>query len=98
MINTVDVSLLLTFCKQHTIQKMWLFGSVLRDDFTPDSDIDILVEFQPDHIPSWEFFTWEDELATLLGYPVDLMTPDSLRPWLKDTIMNGARLIYDAQG
>ena len=63
------------FCEQHHIVKLWLFGSVLRDDFTPDSDVDVLVEFDPDHIPGWEFYAWGDELAEILGHPIDLGTP-----------------------
>ncbi len=43
------------FCEKHRLRRMWLFGSVLGDDFSPDSDVDVLVEFDPDHVPGWEF-------------------------------------------
>ncbi|MCU0480940.1 MAG: nucleotidyltransferase domain-containing protein, partial [Anaerolineae bacterium] len=86
---------LVEFCKRHHLRRMWLFGSVLRDDFDFSSDIDILVEFDPQHSPSWEFYgTWRDELSTIWKHPVDLTTPDSLRSWLKHTIMQTARVIY----
>lgn len=84
------------FCERYAIRKMWLFGSVLREDFAPDSDIDVLVEFDPAHIPGWEFYgRWPEELSAMLGRPVDLSTPDSLRPWIKPTIMNSAQVIYE---
>lgn len=84
------------FCEQHHIVRMWLFGSVLRDDFSPESDIDVLVQFHPDHVPGWEFYgSWAEELAAILGHPVDLGTPDSLRPWVKSRIMASAKVIYE---
>ena len=75
---------------------MWIFGSALRPDFGPDSDIDVLVQFDPAHIPGWEFFRMADELAALLGREVDLGTPNSLRPALRDRVMQSAQLIFEA--
>jgi hypothetical protein len=86
---------LVAFCERHHLRRMWLYGSVLGDEFTPDSDIDILVEFDPAHIPGWEFYIWDEELADMLGYPVDLGTPNGLRFWLRDEIMASARLVYE---
>ena len=84
------------FCEKYHVVKMWLFGSVLRDDFTPESDIDVLVEFDPEHIPGWEFYgRWPKELEAIFGHPVDLGTPDSLRPWVKSHIMSDAQVIYE---
>ena len=60
------------FCHRYHIRKLSLFGSVLRDDFSPESDVDVLVEFEPDHIPGLAFFAMKDELSELLGYKVDL--------------------------
>jgi uncharacterized protein len=60
------------FCHRHHICKLALFGSVLRDDFRPDSDVDVVVEFEPDHIPGFAFFAMQDELSELLGRKVDL--------------------------
>ncbi len=84
------------FCERHHIVRLWLFGSVLRDDFRPDSDVDVLVQFDPDHVPGWAFYgTWVEELETIWGRPVDLGTPGSLRPWIKAELMADAKLIYE---
>jgi len=84
------------FCERYHIRRMWLYGSVLREDFRPGSDIDILVEFDSEHVPAWEFYgSWREELSALLGHPVDLTTPDSLRPWVRDRILSSAQVIYD---
>lgn len=55
------------FCRRSHIRRLSLFGSVLRDDFGPDSDVDVLVEFEPGHTPGYEFFAMEDELAGIVG-------------------------------
>lgn len=83
------------FCERHHLRKMAIFGSFLRPDFHADSDIDILVEFDPDHIPGWEFFTWADELEGLLGRRVDLGTASSLSPDLRERILPMAQVIYE---
>jgi len=83
------------FCERHHIARLWLFGSVLRDDFHADSDIDVLVEFDPEHIPGWEFTSWIEELKEIFGRPVDLTTPDSLSKYIKKPVMQSARLIYE---
>jgi predicted nucleotidyltransferase len=58
------------FCHHYHIRRLALFGSVLRSDFSPDSDLDLLVEFEPDHIPGLAFFGMQDELAQIMGRPV----------------------------
>jgi uncharacterized protein len=84
------------FCEKHRIVRLWLFGSVLREDFGPESDIDVLVEFDPDHIPGWEFYgRWPEELEAIFGHPVDLGTPDSLRPWVRPQVMSNAQVVYE---
>ena len=55
------------FCQRNHIRRMALFGSVLRDDFTPESDVDVLVEFEPDQTPGLEFITMQDELSKLVA-------------------------------
>lgn len=85
-----------SFCEKHHIMRLWLFGSVLRSDFSAESDVDILVEFDPSYVPGWEFYgSWTEELSTILGHSVDLSTPDSLRSWVKPHIMACARIIYE---
>src|SRR3546814_9501634 len=66
------------FCRRYHIRKLALFGSVLRDDFGPGSDVDVLVEFQRDRVPGFGFFEMEAELSRILGRKVDLNTPEFL--------------------
>jgi predicted nucleotidyltransferase len=83
------------FCQRHHITKMALFGSVLRDDFGPNSDVDVIVEFDPAHIPGLAFFAMQDELADIFGKEVDLHTPAELRKYFKH-VLQEARTIYVA--
>ena len=80
------------FCRRHHIRKLSLFGSVLRDDFRPDSDVDVLVEFEPEHIPGLiRFAGMELELSQLLGgRKVDLNTPQFLSPYFRDEVLEEA--------
>jgi hypothetical protein len=84
------------FCRQHHIRRMSFFGSVLRPDFRAESDVDVLVEFEPDHIPGLEFVRMRDELSRLIGRSVDLRTPASLSPHFRDEVLRDAELIYAA--
>jgi uncharacterized protein len=74
------------FCRRHHIRRFALFGSILRDDFRPDSDIDVLVEFEPGHTPGLSFFALEAELSQLFGRKVDLNTPAFLSPHFRDSM------------
>ena len=75
----VDQQKLAGFCRLHNIQKLWLFGSVLREDFRPDSDVDILVEFAPGtRLSLLAFVRVQRELAELLGCEVDLVQRKSV--------------------
>lgn len=82
------------FCRRHHIRKLSLFGSVLRNDFGPDSDIDVLVEFDPAFTPGFEFFSMQSELSHLLGRQVDLNTPRSLSDTFRDEVMEQAQVCY----
>jgi predicted nucleotidyltransferase len=82
------------FCRRNHIRKLSFFGSVLRDDFGPDSDIDVLVEFEPGHVPGLRFFTIERELSDLLGRKVDLNTVQSLSKYFKDRVLTEAEPQY----
>ena len=87
------------FCRRHHITRLSLFGSVLRDDFRPDSDVDVLVEFEPDHVPGWAFFDMQDELERLFGRKVDLLTESSLRnPFRRHEILRTRQVIYERAG
>lgn len=83
------------FCRRHHIRRLALFGSVLREDFRPHSDIDVLVEFEPDHIPGLAFFAMQDELSQILGRQVDLNTPHFISPDFRDQVRQEAEVIYD---
>ncbi len=83
------------FCQRHHIRRLCLFGSVLRDDFGPESDVDVLVEFEPGHVPGLAFIRIQDELSELMGgVPVDLVTPRFLNYRIRDRVLSEAREIY----
>ncbi|MCY7272960.1 MAG: nucleotidyltransferase family protein [Phormidesmis sp. CAN_BIN44] len=83
------------FCQRHHIRKLSLFGSVLRDDFSPDSDIDVLVEFEPGKTPGFAIVTMQQELSDLLdGRPVDLRTPQELSRYIRDRVLSEALVQY----
>lgn len=84
------------FCRRHGIQRLAFFGSVLREDFTPESDVDVLVEFAPDQVPGLEFFRIQRELSGLLGRKVDLQTPKFLSPYFRDRVLEEAEVLVDA--
>lgn len=86
------------FCDRHDIRTMSLFGSALRDDFGPDSDIDVLVEFEEGHTPGFAFISIQDELSRLLGRGVDLNTPECLSQYFRGQVMAEAELVYDPRG
>ena len=81
-------------CQDYHIRKLALFGSVLRDDFRPESDIDILVEFQPGKTPGFGFIDIQDRLSQLLGRTVDLNTPEDLSRYFRDRILSESEVIY----
>lgn len=84
------------FCRQNHIRKLAFFGSVVRDDFGPDSDVDVLVEFDPGHVPGLAFFAIEDGLSRILGRKVDLNTTQFLSPYVRDEALAEAEVHYGA--
>jgi predicted nucleotidyltransferase len=82
------------FCRKNHIRRMAFFGSVLREDFHPDSDIDVLVEFEAGHVPGLAFFTMQEELTKILGRQVDLVTPKFLSPYFRDQVIQEAKVAY----
>ena len=88
---------LASLCKRYHIRKLAFFGSVLRDDFTSASDVDVLVEFEEGHTPGLGFIDIQDDLSKLLGgREVDLVTPKFLNHRIKDRILKEARVAYGA--
>lgn len=92
----IDPNRLAEFCRRHHIRKLALFGSVLRDDFGPESDVDVLVEFEPGHVPGLAFFSIEEELSRFLGRKVDLNTPGFLGRYIRDEVLSEAEVHYVA--
>lgn len=91
----IPEQILRTFCEQNKITRLSLFGSVLRNDFTPSSDIDLLVEFDPNlQLGLIGFAEIENKLTDLLGRTVDLNTADSLSPYFRDQVLAEAETVY----
>ena len=84
------------FCNRHRVRRLALFGSILGDDFGPESDVDVLVEFEPGATPGFAFFGMQDELSALLGRRVDLNTPGFLSRYFRDQVLREAELLYEA--
>jgi predicted nucleotidyltransferase len=84
-----------TFCVKHHIKKLSFFGSVTRNDFGPQSDIDVLVEFDKGHTPGLDFFLMEAELSQLLGRNVDLQTPNFLSVEIRNQVLSEAIPAYE---
>jgi len=84
------------FCRKNHIARLSVFGSALGERFSPQSDIDILVEFEPGHVPGFAFFKIEDELSELLGRKVELNTPGFLSRYFRDEVVRRAEVQYAA--
>jgi predicted nucleotidyltransferase len=85
------------FCRRNRIRQLSLFGSALRSDFGPDSDVDVLVEFEPEaQVGFMALSRMQRELSKLLGHPVDLVPQDGLKPVIRETVLSSAELVYAA--
>jgi predicted nucleotidyltransferase len=87
---------LAAFYRRHHVARLSLFGSVLRDDFTPESDVDILVEFEAGRAPGLKFFAMGNELSRIVGRRVDLNTPEFLSRYFRDEVLAEARPLYES--
>lgn len=87
------------FCRRHHILKLSLFGSVLRDDFGPESDVDVLVEFDPEHIVTFfTLFGMEEELTRILNLgdrKLEIRTPADLSKYFRQEVLKNAELVYE---
>ena len=83
-------------CRRYRVHRLALFGSVIRDDFTPESDVDVLVQFEPGYAAGFEFFRMRRELIALLGREVDMHTAASLSPYFRQEVLDEAEEIYVA--
>ncbi len=94
----VDVAAdqLANLCRRYGVTELSVFGSAARGEMREDSDIDLLVEFDPQANIGWEFFDLELELSTLFARKVDLGTKTSLKPRVRESALRDARIIYAA--
>ena len=94
----IDQAGIAAFCRKWKIREFSFFGSVLRDDFRPENDIDVLVSLEPDTPWSlWEWIDMKEELADLFGRDVDLLEKDGLRnPFRRHAILTSKQVIYAA--
>lgn len=84
------------FCQRHHIRKLMVFGSILRDDFRADSDVDILVEFEANTaVTFFDMVDMRDELYQLLGHEIDFLTPGFLSPHFRGHVLETARVLYE---
>ena len=90
----VDRRALADLCRRHHIKRLSLFGSVLGPDFGDESDVDVLVEFEPGRTPGYAFFAIEEELSELIGRKVELNTPQFLSCYFRDEVVAAAEVQY----
>ncbi len=93
----IEPGSLTAFCRRHHISRLALFGSVLQGDTRPDSDVDVLVEFEPGHTPGLAFFDMEAELSSILRRRVDLNTPQFLSPRFRNKVQAEAEILFRAK-
>ena len=86
------------FCRDHHIRQLSLFGSVLRNDFSAESDVDMLVEFEPGHTPGLAFFSLQRNLSEMIGREVDLNTANDLDPSFRTVVLDEAQVVYGREG
>ena len=92
----IDTTAIVEFCRKHHIRRLSLFGSRLRGDYRSDSDLDLLVEFEPGHVPGFAFVTLESELSEMFGLTVDLRMEGDLSPRFRDDVSRSAKMLYAA--
>jgi hypothetical protein len=83
------------FGERHHVARLWLFGSILRSDFSADSDVDMLIEFERGFVPGWEYLELQAELSAIFGRAVDLGMPDAIPMSRRAQIMQTAQVIYE---
>jgi len=93
----VDDLALAAFCREHAIRRLSIFGSAVRDDFAPKSDIDIIIEMSgPDTLGLFQLGVMQQTLTALFGREVHLHTPDMIHPYLRERIRRSAKVAYAA--
>ena len=95
----IDVALeqIAELCRRYQVREMAVFGSAARGELRPDSDVDILVEFEPDHhVGLFEFADLEAHLASAFGRKIDLVSKNGLKPRIRPFVLRDAKIIYAA--
>ena len=94
----IDTDVIGEFCRRNHIHRLSLFGSTLRGENRVDSDIDLLVQFDPDHVPGYfRLVAMEEELSGIFGRRADLRTPQELNRHFRDEVLRSARPLYAAE-
>ncbi|HEV7426736.1 MAG TPA: nucleotidyltransferase family protein [Thermoanaerobaculia bacterium] len=94
----IDTSVIGDFCRRNHIQRLSLFGSTLRGEQTAASDVDLVVQFDPEHVPSYfRLVAMEEELSAIFGRKADLRTPQELSRHFRDEVLRDARPLYAAE-
>lgn len=95
---TLPMDAIAAFCEKYPIRRLSLFGSVLRNDFRPDSDVDVLVEFEPHSgVTYFDMADMQFELEDLLGRKVDLLTPAAISRHYRQKVLAAAQVIYERE-
>ncbi len=93
----IDSAQVAAFCRKHYLTKLALFGSVLTDRFGPESDVDVLFEYDPEHVPSlFDVAGKEEALSEILGRKADMRTPRDLSRYFRDEVVRTALVQYAA--
>lgn len=95
---TLPMDAIIAFCEKYPIRKLSLFGSVLRDDFRPDSDVDVLVEFVPHSgVTYFDMADMKDDLESIFGREVDLLTPAAVSRRFRQKVLDSAVTVYERE-
>jgi predicted nucleotidyltransferase len=93
----IDRDKVAEFCRRHRIVRLALFGSVLRDDFRPDSDVDVLVEFEPEfRLGLFDLIRMQQEFSGMIGREADFRTAEDLGRYMRDRVIAESEVQYAA--
>lgn len=95
---TLPIGIIGDYCRQNGIKRLSVFGSALRSEFTADSDVDLLVEFEAGAtVGYFRLAAIQEELSTLVGRKVDLLTKGAISQYFRDDVLAAAQVIYEAR-
>lgn len=98
-LTAIDRGKIERVCREYKIRELSLFGSVLRDDFRPGSDVDVLVEFEPDaRVTLFDLVDLQERLSNLFGRKADVVTKRSLSPYIRDRVLADREVLYVRPG